>query len=432
MFCDRKNCTFVILLFACCVFASTNLVAQEWPQWRGADRQNHSSETGLFESWGVDGPKLEWTATGLGRGYATVSVADGKIYTSGDTDTAQQVTAHSLDGKKLWATPITQRPPKHPYQGSRTTPTFHDGKLYVVGSDGSICCLNADDGKKVWTRNFDEWGGKMMSVWGFSESPLVDDGKVICSPGGTSGTVVALDPETGKDIWACTLPDYGDEMGLNGKSLMDGAGYSSVVVSNGGGVKQYVQLVGRGLIGIRASDGKLLWRYKKVANGTANIPTAVIDGDYVFTSTAYNTGAALLKLSAAKDGVEVEEIYWLNSKTFQNKLGGMTLVDGHIYCGHGNGSGLPICIEMMTGKVKWGPIRAKGKGESSLIVADGHIVWRRQNGEVILTKVNSEEMEVVNSFMPKIQEDNSWAQPVIADGVMYLREQDNLMAYRLK
>ena len=205
------------------------------------------------------------------------------------------------------------------------------------------------------------------------------------------------------------------------------------VKTEGGGVKQYVQLVGRGLIGIRASDGKLLWRYMKVANGTANIPTPIIDGDHIFTSTSYNTGAALLKLVPGDDdGVDVEEVYWLKSKTFQNKLGGMTLVDGHIYCGHGNGSGYPVCLEMLSGEVKWGPLRSKGKGESSLIYADGHLVWRRQNGLVILTKVNSQSMEVVGSFMPDYQEGNSWAQPVIADGVMYLREQDKLMAYQLK
>lgn len=130
--------------------------------------------------------------------------------------------------------------------------------------------------------------------------------------------------------------------------------------------------------------------------------------------------------------MDVEEIYWLDGRTFQNKLGGMTLVDGHIYCGHGNGSGLPVCLEMKSGEIKWGPLRAEGRGESSLVYADGHLVWRRQDGHVILAKVNSQKMDVVSSFKPAYQEDNSWAQPVIADGIMYLREQDKLMAYKLK
>jgi len=416
----------------CCAVSVAPIDAQDWPSWRGDDNTNHSSETGLFQSWGKDGPKLKWIAEGLGSGYATVSVADGKIFTSGNSETAQLVTAYSLDGKQLWSTAIADQLPKHLYQGSRTTPTFRDGKLYVVSSDGAVSCLNAEDGKKVWSRSFDQWDGKMMSTWGFSESPLVDGDRVICTPGGTKGMVVALDIKTGDEVWACKLPDYGEEAGIFGKSLMDGAGYSSVVISNGGGVRQYVQLVGRGLLGIRASDGKLLWRYKRVANGVANIPTSIIEGDFIFTSTGYNIGAALLKLSGTDGGVDVEEVYWIDGRKFQNKLGGMTLVDGHVYCGHGNGSGLPVCLEMKTGVIKWGPLRAKGRGESSLIYADEHLVWRRQDGQVLLVKVNSEKMDVVNSFKPEFQEGNSWAQPVIAGGVMYLREQDKLMAYELK
>lgn len=422
----------IVFLLMCCAVSVEPTDAQDWPSWRGDDNTNHSSETGLFESWGKDGPKLKWIAEGLGSGYATVSVADGKIFTSGNSETAQLVTAYSLDGKQLWSTAIADQLPKHLYQGSRTTPTFRDGKLYVVSSDGAVSCLNAEDGKKVWSRSFDQWDGKMMSTWGFSESPLVDGDRVICTPGGTKGMVVALDIKTGDEVWACKLPDYGEEAGIFGKSLMDGAGYSSVVISNGGGVKQYVQLVGRGLLGIRASDGKLLWRYKRVANGVANIPTSIVEGDFIFTSTGYNIGAALLKLSGTDGGVDVEEVYWIDGRKFQNKLGGMTLVDGHIYCGHGNGSGLPVCLEMKTGVIKWGPLRAKGRGESSLIYADEHLVWRRQDGQVLLVKVNSEKMDVVNSFKPEFQEGNSWAQPVIAGGVMYLREQDKLMAYELK
>jgi len=382
MFCVRKSFLLIVLLVVS--FAGASSVAQDWPQWRGADGKNHSPETNLFEKWGEDGPKLKWTAEGLGSGYATVSVAGGKIFTSGNTESAQQITAYSLDGKQIWATPITGQPPKHPYKGGRTTPTYHDGKLYVVSSNGIILCLDAERGKKLWTRDFKkEWNGKMMSTWGFSESPLVDGDNVICTPGGSEGMVVALNLENGDEVWACVLPDYGE----------------------------------------------------KVANGVANIPTSIIDGDFVFTSTAYNTGSALLKLSGANDadgGVNVEEQYWLDGRKFQNKLGGMTLVDGHIYCGHGNGAGLPVCLEMKTGEVKWGPLRAKGRGESSMIFADGHLVWRRQDGHVILVKVNNEDMEVINSFMPDYQEGNSWAQPVIADGVLYLREQDKLMAYQLK
>ena len=199
----------------------------------------------------------------------------------------------------------------------------------------------------------------------------------------------------------------------------------------GAGVKQYVQLVGRGLIGVRASDGKFLWRYSRVANGTANIPTPVISGDYVFTSTAYGTGSALLHLQKSTAGVDAEEVYWLEGNDLQNKHGGMVLVDGYIYCGTGNGQGLPICVNMKTGENAWGPVRGEGRGEASLIYADGHLVIRRDDGTVMLVKATPEKFDLVHSFMPQFQQGKSWAHPVIANGRLYLREQDKLMVFQL-
>lgn len=401
--------------------------AEDWPQWRGADRANRSSETELFSIWDEDGPPLQWIAEGLGSGYASVSVVGNAIYTTGNFPDSQSVVAiNAKNGKVQWTQPITDSAPEHGYDGSRSTPTVVGRVLYVVSSDGKIACLDRRNGNPIWTRNFKDWGGKMMSGWGFSESPLVDGDHVICTPGGADGLVVALDRKTGREIWASKLPAGGNS------SLKNGAGYSSIVISNGGDVKQYIQLIGQGLVGIRASDGKVLWQYERIANKTANIPTAIIDGDYVFTSTAYNTGSALLKLApAGNNEVDMEEVYWLDSRDLQNKHGGITLVDGYLYCGHGNGNGLPICVEMKTGKIAWGPERAEGKGETSLIYADGHLILRRQDGTVILAQATPDEYKVVHSFEPAFQEGNTWAHPVIANGKLYLREQDKLMCYRL-
>ncbi|TWU35271.1 outer membrane biogenesis protein BamB [Novipirellula aureliae] len=414
------------------ILLTPSLHAENWSQWRGEDRANRSSETGLFENWDADGPPLEWMAEGLGSGYANVSVVGDRIYTSGDFEDSQAIIAIDVaDGSLVWKTPITDKKPKHGYDGSRTTPTVDGNRLYAVSSDGRIACLNASDGNLVWARDFSDWNGKMMSSWGFSESPLVDGDKVICTPGGVDGMVVALDKMSGKQIWACIVPEPTPEN--DREALKEGAGYSSPILSNGGGVKQYVQLVGRGLIGIRAEDGKMLWQYNRVANTVANIPTAIIDGDFVFTSTGYNTGSALLKLSAdGNGGVNAEEIYWLKGRTLQNKHGGITLVDGYLYCGHGNGNGLPICVEMATGEIKWGPERTEGKGETSLIYADGHIIYRREDGTIMLTKADPSTFKVLSFFKPPFQEGKSWAHPVIANGKLYLREQDKLICYRLK
>lgn len=419
-----------------CAFLTPSLgaVADDWPQWRGPDRDGHSQETGLFETWDeADGPPLEWQAEGLGSGYASVAVVDGRIYTTGNFDEGQAVVAvDAQQGRVLWRQPLTDEVPQHGYEGSRSTPTVDGDRLYVVASGGAIACLRTSDGQLVWQRDFDDWQGKMMSGWGFSESPLVDGDRVICTPGGAEGVMVALDKQTGDEIWASRLPRYGDETGVGGKDLRDGAGYASAVVSEGGGVRQYIQLVGRGLVGVRASDGELLWRYGRVANATANIPTPIVEGDLVFTSTGYGTGAALLRLEADDpQGVQAREVYWLDSRNFQNKHGGMLLVDGYIYSGTGNGQGLPICVEMSTGKIAWGPERARGSGESSLVYADGHLVIRREDGTVMLIRANPRRFDLVGDFQPAYQEGKSWAHPVIADGRLYLREQGKLMVYRL-
>ncbi|MFG0262558.1 MAG: PQQ-binding-like beta-propeller repeat protein, partial [Novipirellula sp. JB048] len=215
----------IVLGFVCaCSFTS----AEDWLGWRGADRANRSSETGLFESWGTTGPSLQWMASGLGGGYASVSVAGNRIYTTGNFEDSQSAVAIDADsGKVLWKQPITDAAPQHGYAGSRTTPTIDHDRLYMVSSDGRIVCLNAHNGDPIWARDFKDWNGKMMSGWGFSESPLVDGARVICTPGGESGLMVALDKTNGEEIWACKLA--GDDRKTAGKQVNDGAGYSSPV-----------------------------------------------------------------------------------------------------------------------------------------------------------------------------------------------------------
>jgi len=401
-------------------------VAGDWPQWRGPGRDGKSAETGLIENWDKTPPKHLWTIDGMGEGYAAPSISKGELYVTGNLEKGQGVIKVNLkDHSIAWTKVITESRPKHGYEGSRCTPSIDGDRLYVVTSDGAISCLKTNNGDVVWSHPFSDWGGRMQNGWGYSESPLVDGDLVLCTPGGSEAMVVALDKQTGKEVWKSAVPKFGD----NGS---DSAAYSSIVIGHGGGVKQYVTLVGRGVIGVRASDGKYLWGYNKVANGVANIPTAITEGDFVFASSGYGTGSCLLKLSPDGDGVKADEVYFLDAKTFENHHGGFILSDGYIYSGAKHNKGFPICVELKTGEVKWGgEIRPEGKGSAGVTMADGQIIFRYQDGKLALVRATPSGYELNGTFIPEFQEKESWAHPVVSDGKLYLREQNKLMCYDL-
>ena len=413
-----------------CLFCLPTADAKDWPQWRGPNRNGKIEGTGLLLDWTQKKPQHLWTIEGMGKGYASVSIENGKLYTTGNIDEGQAVICVDINShKRIWATPLTGEAPKHGYPGSRCTPTLDGDLCYVVTSDGEIICLRTKDGEVVWRRGFKkEFGGKMMSGWGFSESPLVDGDWVLCTPGGNDAMLVALNKKTGKDVWRSSAANFGE-------AGRGGAGYSSIVISEAAGVKQYVQLVGKGVIGVRASDGKLLWHYNKVANGTANIPTPITYGDYVFASTGYGTGAALLKLERAGDGVNANEEYFLNAKVFQNHHGGMIKEGDYLYAGHQHNKGIPICLHLPTGEVKWMANtrnkEPKMDGSAAITKVDDRIIFRYQNGTIAIVAAAPEGFQMKGSFVPEYQEGKTWSHPVVVDGKLFLREQDKLMCYEL-
>src|SRR5262245_54844871 len=264
------------------------LGAADWPQWRGPNRDALSSETGLLKEWKAGGPPLAWKTTGLGIGFSSVAEVGERIYTLGDKEGGQSVIAlNRADGKPVWTAKLGP-PWKDEMGGPRGTPTVDADLVYAIGTEGDLVCVESATGKERWRKSLPrDFGGQMMSGWRYSESPLVDGDKLVFTPGSKSAGIVAVDKKTGKEVWRAALP----ELGSKGK---DGAAYSSVVVSEGAGVRQYVQLLGRGLVGVRASDGKFLWSYNNVANNVANIPTPIVKGDFVFASTGYGTGSVLL------------------------------------------------------------------------------------------------------------------------------------------
>ena len=411
------------------LFCSGVVVAADWPQFRGPNRDGICSETGLLKSWPDGGPKLLWEITGLGTGYSSVAITGGRLYTMGDieieSEKAQCVIAVDLNThQKLWAKKIG---PPHD-DGPRCVPTVDGRLLFAIGTSGDLVSLDADTGDILWSKNFQkDLGGGDNPRWKFSESPLVDGDALVCTPGGHKAMMAAMNKKTGDVLWTCSMPDIGPK----GK---DEAGYSSIVISHGAGVKQYIQLTNEGLIGVAAADGRFLWGYNRIANRVANIPTPIVDGDYVFTSTAYQTGSALLKLVPDGDGVKAEEVYWLDKDRFQNHHGGFVKVGDYIYGGHNHNKGEPTCLDMQTGKVMWHADQPGG-GSAAVLYADGHLIFRYQNDVVALIEANPQKYNLKSTFnLPKRDgmSGEGWAYPVISDGRLYLRHADVLMVYDVK
>lgn len=416
-------------VFLACLAASAARAADNenstdvWPQWRGPHRDGISTETGLLQNWNAKGPPLAWKAAGLGSGYSSIVIADGKIFTMGNRGNSVYLLALELgDGKPVWATPVGGKSSDHP----DSTPTVDGDLVFAVGPEGDLACCQATDGKLLWQKSFVRDFGGSVPTWKFCESPLVDGDKLICTPGGRDATLVALDKKTGSLIWKCAVP------GVAG----NGSGYSSTVVSEGAGIRQYVQLMGQGTgcIGVAAEDGRFLWKYPRVANQTATIPTPIVQGDNVFCSSGYGTGSALLKLVRSGNGVEAQEVYFLNANQMQNHHGGLVLIDDYIYGGHGHNNGFPICIELKTGKMKWGGKRGPGAGSAAVVYADRQLYFRYEDGLMALIQASPKGYKLDGKFkIPQVPGgDKSWAHPVVAGGKLYLREQDSLFVYNVQ
>jgi outer membrane protein assembly factor BamB len=399
----------------------------DWPQWRGPNRDGRCRETGLLQSWPAGGPPLLWKRKDLGGGYSGVAVVGGRILSMSYRGDQEVVWAlDEATGEPLWSTPLGPLPKKGDRQynqGPRCVPTVDGDRLYVVGVGGDLACLEAANGKIVWRKNYaKDFHGKMMSGWGYSESPLVDGDKLICTPGGETAALAALDKKTGNTIWTTKYPDAG------------GSGYASVMPAEVGGIRMYITWLKNAVIGVAAKDGKYLWSYGKIANHTANIPTAVVRGDHVLISSGYSEGGlALLKLTASGGSVKAEDVYKFGNTKLQNHHGGMVLVGDHVYFGHGHGKGIPVCVEFLTGKTAWREENPPGKKSAGVLYADGNLIYRWQDGTVGLVEATPKKFTLKGTFKQPDRSDNdAWTHPVIANGKLYLRDQGVLLCYDVK
>lgn len=387
----------------------------EWPQYRGPRRDNKSAETGLLKSWPDGGPQLAMTIEGLGEAYSSVAIVGKRLYTMGNRGNDEFLLAYDLaTGDEVWATRSGDAYREGQGNGPRGTPVVDGTRVYALGANGDLICAEADSGKPVWQGNIlREFGGDNI-VWGISETPLIDGNQLVCTPGGRGGTVVALDKSSGKLVWKAQVP--GDPQ----------AAYSSAIAATIGGVRQYVNFVHTGLVGIEAATGRVLWGDRTSANGTANCSSAIAVQDVVFSSTGYGTGGALVRVSGSPRGMQANVVY--ATKEMQNHHGGMVELDGYLY--GSSDPGVLRCLDLKTGNVVW-QNRSVGKG--SLTYADGHLYVRSEGGPVALVEASPKAYVEKGRFdQPQRSNRPAWSHPVVAGGKLYLRDQDKLLVYDVK
>jgi outer membrane protein assembly factor BamB len=403
------------LLAAFLLGCAAQAAADDWPQWRGPHRDGVSKETGLLQEWPAGGPKLLWKITDLGGGYSTPSIADGRIFLMSDRDGEESVLVLDVkDGKRVWATPVGKVGPNRgpQYPGARSTPTVDGALLYALASGGELVCLETATGKERWHKNLQtDFGGKPGN-WAYAESPLVDGDVVVCTPGGSTATFVALDKKTGDVIWKSAVPG-GDE-----------AAYASIVLGEVGGVKEYVQFLQHGVVGVDAKTGKFLWRYDNTGKSPANIPTPVFHDAHVFSSSGF-TGAGLVKLNAENERVMPSQVYL--AKELGNSVGGVVLVNGFVY---GTSNTDLVCLEFASGKVRWQD-RSVGKG--SVCYADNRLYVRGEKGTVALAEATPDGYHEKGRLeQPGRSDKPAWPYPVVANGRLYLRDRDVLLCYDVR
>jgi outer membrane protein assembly factor BamB len=394
------------IFFLVFIILAHSALAADWPQWRGPNRDGISSETGLLASWPSGGPTVVWKISGLGVGYSSFSIVNGRMYTQGQRGNQEFVIALDVKtGEKLWETPTSRDFENDRGSGPRGTPTFDDGKLYAMTGEGTIVCLDAATGKILWQIDSVKKFGGSVPHWGYSESPLIDGERVIVMPGGRGASLVSLDKRTGEVQW---------------KTGDDHAGYSSAILADVNGSKQVIVLSSQSAFGVQESTGELLWHYNKVANNVANIATPIYHDGAVFLSSAYDTGCALLKLNPKG----MQEVYF--NRDMMNHYSSSVLVDGTLY---GYTNALLSAMDFKDGKQLW---KNRSVGKGSVTYADKHLYALGEDGMVGLIEASPAAYKEVSRFEYQKGSLPSWSPLVISDGRMYLRDQDNLTSYDIK
>ena len=389
----------------------------DWPQFRGADRDDISKETGLLKKWPTGGPKQVWIYQDAGLGYSGFSIVGGVLYTMGANNDAQEevIALDAATGKQKWRTPIGARYPNRWGDGPRSTPTVDGDRIYALGGNGDLACLQAADGKELWkTSLVKNYGGKLQN-WGFCESVLVKGDRVICTPGGAQGTMLALNKMTGEKIWQTA-------------EWTDVCQYASIVPASYNGAEQLIQLTMKTLAAVDYKDGKVLWS-TPFPGATAVIPTPIFKDGNVYVAAGYNVGCMMVSIDAKN---KVSPVY--QNQNMVNHHGGVILVGDHLY-GFSDRGGW-TCQEWKTGEVKWAE---KKLGKGAIHCADGMLYLLEEGtGNVALIEASPKGWNEHGRFTLSPQttqrspQGKIWVHPVVSNGKLYLRDQEIVYCFDVK
>ncbi|MDE2887820.1 MAG: PQQ-binding-like beta-propeller repeat protein [Gemmatimonadota bacterium] len=381
----------------------------DWSQWLGPDRTGISTETGFLKTWPKDGPDVLWKKN-LGVGFSGISVADGRVFTMfAEGDDEFVVCLNEESGDEIWR--FRTGGMFEEWQGGdvpRSQPTVDGKRVYVLGAEGTLYALKAENGDTTWTVDLVDGLGGRFPRFGFSTSPLVEGDLLFLEAATRNGTFLALRRNDGKVAWA---------------SQKDVASYSSPIAVDLAGARQVIYFSGQAVVGLSPADGSLYWRYPWKTSYDLNIATPIlVPPDQVFISSGYDHGAALLRIEAGSDGFSATRVW--ESRRMKNHFGTSVLVGDYLY---GFDNAILKCIEARTGKEQW---KHRGYGKGALIYADGHLLLMSDNGRLALAKATPEGFE--ERAGAQVLSGRSWTMPTLANGRVFVRDMRKIVCLDLR
>jgi outer membrane protein assembly factor BamB len=409
--------TFLTVLFCTAFVIKANCQLYEW---RGPDRGGIYNETGLLKNWPENGPDLLWEAIKMGDGYSSPTVTDDAIYVTGRRDSSDVLTALTLDGKTKWET-VYGKAWMINHTGSRCTPTYYNGNIFLISGSGDIVCIGTD-GKIKWSKNYYSLYESIPMKFGISESPVVVDNIVIVTPGGKKASLVAFNINNGEVVWEA-------------EPLNQEPQYVNPKLIEYAGKKMIITVMATDIVAINVKDGRIIWKlnYAAINGATGDVRknhaiTPVYRDGNILIANGYSWVALKLKLSADGNSVEV---VWEN-RNFDPQLGGVVLLGNYLYgTNHtSNPSDTWVCVDWITGKTQW---TKKWYSRGSVISADGMLYFfEEKSGHIALVKPDVSKLDIVSEFQIKKGAGPFWAHPVIKNGRLYIRHGDVLMVYKIK